>query len=369
MSPDRIFRDQPAPHSIRKLFAQGTLAVVAFACTVALLSLALDQAGIGRGYIRRLTEKWAHLEAHHDDYDVLFIGSSRVHRHMVPEVFDREMREAGVSVSSYNAGLPSLDIVEALALQERIEEWRPERLKLIVFEPILRSTEVRNWKTERGMNDQTWAHTRFAMEYAIGRNEPTLWTTLRKYKDAFTQFGGFACRSANYGRLARAAFPALRQEPIHDEAGFVPFEIGIEEFAHFREEFMPDQARHTRVMQNPPEDIWETPPLGSTEQAFIENTVERYRAMGIEVVFMLGPCVLGKKRLAATLHSDLSALAVPTFNYLLTYGGEPTYKPDLWFDRAHLNREGALVFTEMFANDLVPVMRETFGGTQTEEPN
>ncbi len=369
MSPDRLFRDEPTERSIGKLSLHSVFAVAAFVCASATIFVMLNQAGIGRGYIRRLTEKWAHLEAHHDDYDVLFIGSSRVHRHLAPAVFDREMREAGLSIRSYNAGLPSLDVAEALALQEKIEAWRPERLKLIVFEPILRSTEVRNWQSERGMNGQTWSRTQYAMQYAIGRNEPGLKKKARKFKDAITQLGAFACRQASFGRLARAVFPTLPQEPIHDESGFVGFRFGDEEFAHFREEFLPDQEKHTRVMANPPADIWETPPLGESERAFIEESVAAYRAMGIEVVFLLGPSVLGKKRLAAPLQSDLSELEVPTFNYLLTYGGEPMYQPDLWFDRAHLTRDGALLFTEMLADDMTPVMRETFGneGAAAEE--
>src|SRR5947207_2206779 len=53
-------------------------------------------------------EKFAYYAAHASDYDTLFIGTSRVYRGMMPEVFDRLTAEAGRPTHSFNFGVDGM---------------------------------------------------------------------------------------------------------------------------------------------------------------------------------------------------------------------------------------------------------------------
>ncbi len=366
VSPDRLFRHGEEDASPRGLALSGLFLVALAAMALSMFGLSHALSAVGPGYIEDLNEKWDHLEAHHDDYDVLFIGSSRVHHHVNVMQLDHVLATAGVNVQSYNAGLPSLDILEAEELVSNIERWRPRKLKLVVLEPVLRSGEYRNATSERGMRNQTWARTQFAMRYALQRSARGTKQELRRVFDAATQLHAATARLANLGRLARRIMPTLPRRPISHAHGYVGLQRQ-ERFRARREAFLRSDAEgHRRVMADPPANLFQTPPLSVSEQAFLADLVSRLRAVNVEVAFVLGPAVFARKTIAAPAYTDLSALHVPTFNYLLTFGAEEIYQPDFWFDRGHLNNIGATEFTRLLANDLTPLMREMFAPSERE---
>lgn len=79
-------------------------------------------------------EKHAHLSAHGDDYDVLFLGSSRVQFQVMPSIFDRVAGEAGVRVKSFNAGVAGMGSPEDAYLLEQILQQPHGRLRWVFVE-------------------------------------------------------------------------------------------------------------------------------------------------------------------------------------------------------------------------------------------
>ncbi len=53
-------------------------------------------------------EKMAHLAAHGNDYNALFIGSSRMQDNIIPAVFDRDVDGQGFTIRSFNAGISGM---------------------------------------------------------------------------------------------------------------------------------------------------------------------------------------------------------------------------------------------------------------------
>ena len=78
--------------------------------------------------------KLEHLAAHGDDYDVIFIGSSRIHEQVLPEIFDRVAGENGVPVKSFNAGIVAMVSPEDSYLLDEILRRPHRRLRWVFFE-------------------------------------------------------------------------------------------------------------------------------------------------------------------------------------------------------------------------------------------
>ena len=79
-------------------------------------------------------DKLAHLARQGGDYDVLFIGSSRVQFQVMPSIFDRVASEAGVRVKSFNAGVAGMGSPEDAYLCEQILRRPHGRLRWVFIE-------------------------------------------------------------------------------------------------------------------------------------------------------------------------------------------------------------------------------------------
>lgn len=79
-------------------------------------------------------DKLVHLARQGGDYDVLFIGSSRVQFQVMPAIFDRVAGETGVGVKSFNAGVAGMGSPEDAYLLEQILQRPHGRLRWVFVE-------------------------------------------------------------------------------------------------------------------------------------------------------------------------------------------------------------------------------------------
>lgn len=70
-----------------------------------------------------------------EDTNLLFIGTSRLIEGVNPEVFDDTAKERGLTVRSFNFGLPGVNVVELLVLARRYLQTRPCCIKYAIVEP------------------------------------------------------------------------------------------------------------------------------------------------------------------------------------------------------------------------------------------
>jgi len=108
------------------------LLILFVACFV--LTASLVGGWMPEPYMGQVSDKLAWFEAHREDYDVLFFGSSRVYRGIVPEVFDREMTRRGHPVRSFNFGVAGMAGHETSALVRRVLEHPPPNVRWVVVE-------------------------------------------------------------------------------------------------------------------------------------------------------------------------------------------------------------------------------------------
>lgn len=105
-----------APPRVRAVLAEVALGLAAFLGVCAVLAALAGVPSVGP-----LADKLAWLEAHGDAIDVLFVGSSRVRRGIVPAVFDAEVtRRGGLAIRSFNLGVAGMEPPEADALVRRL---------------------------------------------------------------------------------------------------------------------------------------------------------------------------------------------------------------------------------------------------------
>lgn len=74
------------------------------------------------------------LALHGDEYDTLFLGSSRTYGHIIPSLFDQLMREKGMPTHSFNLGINGMRAPEDGYLLERVLAGRRKPLKFAVVE-------------------------------------------------------------------------------------------------------------------------------------------------------------------------------------------------------------------------------------------
>jgi hypothetical protein len=126
----------PAPHEptsrktvIRALTNTG-IGAAAFLITCVGLRVVLPFPEIDGG----VSQKFRFFAAHKDEFDTLFIGSSRVYFQISPAIFDRVTRERGLPTHSFNFGIGGMYLPETSYLLEQILNLKPRNLRWVFIE-------------------------------------------------------------------------------------------------------------------------------------------------------------------------------------------------------------------------------------------
>jgi hypothetical protein len=93
-------------------------------------------------------EKIRYLARHGNDYDTIFIGSSRVNFQILPSIYDRAMKDAGRATKSFNAGLLGMRPPEQGCFLDQVLKQPRGRLRWVFVE--LTSLEARTPPSRRG---------------------------------------------------------------------------------------------------------------------------------------------------------------------------------------------------------------------------
>ncbi|HYR58777.1 MAG TPA: hypothetical protein VEO95_09120, partial [Chthoniobacteraceae bacterium] len=86
--------------------------------------------------------KLDHLAAHHDEYDTLFIGSSRIYYQIIPALFDQLAAEQGLPTRSFNAAIAGMRPPEDAYYFDYILRHPPKRLRWVFIELASVHTEM-----------------------------------------------------------------------------------------------------------------------------------------------------------------------------------------------------------------------------------
>jgi len=93
-------------------------------------------------------DKIRHLAVHGDEFDTLFIGSSRVNFQILPSLFDQTLAEGGRPTKSFNAGILGMRPPEEGYFLDQVLRQPHRRLRWVVIELV--SLEARTPKSRTG---------------------------------------------------------------------------------------------------------------------------------------------------------------------------------------------------------------------------
>ena len=117
-----IFSKQDAARGLRAV-ANAAVFLLAMLCAARIVGRVLPPAPVPQ-----FSDKLAHFAEHRDEYDTLFIGSSRTFRQILPSIFDPIMAAGGQVAHSFNFGLDAMFSPEDAYVVEKIFALHPRRL-------------------------------------------------------------------------------------------------------------------------------------------------------------------------------------------------------------------------------------------------
>lgn len=294
-----------------------------------------------------IAPKWAWFARHRDEFDVLFIGSSRLYHQIIPAQFDAAVAAAGgPKIRSFNFGYDGMWPPESFYLLRRLLELRPARLKWVVIELMDKNMrdEDANAATMRLSYWHDTAHTRLAVANILASQQG--WPARL---GLLMEQGGYWCREMlNLGRgadllQARLAPVRPRRKPYSWEP-FAGYEAGTER---------PMDARERQKFAQALEALTALPPapLRPFFRHAVRGVIADVREIGAEPIFVIAPTV----NPAENFTELPDGAAVFAFNDPARYPAlfDPAHHYDTW----HLNPRGAVHFTALVADRLGEKMR------------
>jgi len=291
----------------------------------------------------------AYVTEHRDDFDLLFVGSSRMMRGIIPAEFDARLAERGLAISSFNFSAIGMREHEANVYLRQILEAQPARLRWTLVEtsdwtpsmlrPNRFSARSIAWHEPR----ESW----LVMRDSLALDQPIE----IRWDDFSTHLLHLLARSGGLGRgwdRWRAVFRG--GEPAKSPAagrvqhrGFVPYT----QFDHEHGA----TAEHRRQYLESPHRITEPAGIAAAPEAVIAAALERQsaeiQAFGTEAIAVAMPRLKPFERPTIPPQTS-SAVRSLAFDDPAAY--PEFYRVENRFDAEHLNTAGARRFSRLLAD-------------------
>lgn len=326
--------------------------------------------------------KHDYYQAHKDDYNAIFFGSSRVFNQIVPDIFDAaasldetkadQPNSMTSSLNSYNFGVPAMRAIDSLVLLEEVLSNPPENLQWVFFESVLdRGYEpIENARTHRSMYWHTWENTRLAADY-IWASEASLPS---KLLFTFSHVLPALYRQLNVGRLFNQVLPSefsdKHQSTVADFTEDEGYFALTDEDSPRRQAFLANEAAYlkkverlkaiARAEENLPLAVAQQgsqqksgPMLPKNKRQLLQRVTRIVRAAGAEPIFIEPPSL--------EQDSDFKiAERLGDIETLLAYK-DPEKFPQFYafnqrFDEDHLSDGAAQEFSKTLGEDFKRVI-------------
>jgi hypothetical protein len=337
---------------------QSAITAIAFIVAALLLNQIIPSPPIPSNVVF-IGPKYDYYKVHKDEYDTLFFGSSRIYSHVIPEVFDQTAQSQGLSLNSYNFGIPAMRAIDSTVLLEEVLANPPKNLKWVFFESILDKgyEPIPNARTQRAIYWHNWKNTKFAAQYILQSNE----SLPSKALLLTSHFLPFLYQQLNIGRVFNQVLPSeFSAEEQQVAAEFTATEgyYGLSDEADpKRQAFLQDQAGYLgqvetlkSAMADPNADLT----LSANKKMLLSRVIQIVEATGATPIFVEPPSLHPEKDFQAA--QDQS-----TIKTLLSYK-DPVKFPQLYataqrHDADHLNDAGSREFTRLLAEDFSQIVR------------
>lgn len=105
-----------------------------------------------------VTPKLTTFAATKQNYNTIFIGSSRTYRHIIPSIFDAELQRRGYNITSYNFGIYAMQLPETYFLLQKILAMKPPGLQYVFIDIDSVNLDIpkENRRTDRVISWHGW---------------------------------------------------------------------------------------------------------------------------------------------------------------------------------------------------------------------
>ncbi len=309
--------------------------------------------------------KLADLAREPADHEMVFIGDSRVFQHVQPLVVDRVLAEQGVSIRSYNFGLGGMVAGEAHFLMRKIIGVGAKVRIVVIDLAMLRRSESRPEGTSKRF--RYW-HDARATSFMLGEQwkrqglaHESLPGFVRDHVMAFLYHLGNVGAALEY--FEGESDPGVNTHA----AGYISAEeiwsrVGSPEQLAEQRRGWEERKDWYRDVYRKFLSLEQRGKLRKTRSGIIRSfdrqvsaLIAPLEAVGIKVMFMFN--VNGKKVHFA--NDGRKTIAGNPVIAMDSYERYPVlYDPDMRRDYAHLNHEGAAIFSRELALRLAPFLSE-----------
>jgi len=301
-------------------------------------------------------EKYKYFTNNHDKFNTVIFGTSRLYREMVPKIFDSLLKE--YQTSTFNLAAPAVSHPEAYYLYERLlETVETNSLKYSFIELAaphnsrfenLNTTENHYWHNLKYLN--------FLIKYTFDSDL----SSRRKIRLIHSYIVGYVNKAINlfgYKKLFNSKFYKMDFCLGENKDGFYSLEEQMRDFgvgSNAGRRFT-SFLKDTTVLDEKISIANKAFSLKTNKQFINEahlikliELIEKSKQKGIHLIFVMPPGMYD-------YHEVLAIKERLPSNHIIEIANPKIY-PELYqvnfqFDIDHLNKKGAVIFTEYLANE------------------
>jgi hypothetical protein len=365
----KVHVEPPAPHkptgrkTVIWALTNSAIGVIAFLITCVGLRIVLPFPEIDGG----VSQKFRFFAAHKDEFDTLFIGSSRVYFQISPAIFDRVTRESGMPTHSFNFGVGGMYLPETSYLLEQILNLKPRNLRwvFIEYDELQTKWSSENQTSRRALYWADWKRVSLLMRKLTDAGTDPLWLpspaklrdiVLRQEDEKNTRslLTFYASQfEKNYTNVARAT-DVLAYFFGRDPKGRRARYLGAASDGYVTRpnRMSPDQvAAYERGLAAAMAQT-DTSPLSPYAVEAYRQCAQEVRKIGAMPIFLITPNTTQIN--VATESTGLTGVMM-AFNNPRTYPS--LYRSSVRRDGQHLTKSGAEEFTRIVAANFVELAR------------
>lgn len=344
-------------HLLSRYLKPSLTALIAFIVAATVLGQLIPSPTIPSNVVF-IGPKHDYYQAHKDDYNTLFFGSSRVYNQIDPNVFDTASQQAGIATNSYNFGIPAMRALDSTVLLEDVLSDPPKDLKWVFFETTLDKgyEPIQNARTHRSMYWHTWENTGFAARYILNSEV----SAPSKAALLVSHLLPTVYRQMNVGRLFSQVLPSefspqerAAAEVFTRNEGYFPL---VDESSPNRQHFLQHQADYIAAVNKLAATATEVsrPQLAENKRLLLAKVTQIIRAAGAEPIFIEPPALSPERDFrVAEQQGDIETLLA----YKDPNRFPQLYEPQQRFDREHLTEQASQEFSRLLAKDFAQAAR------------
>lgn len=331
----------------------GLIFVVVLVVTAHLIGRANPFSGVPT-----VSEKWDYWKAHKDEFDTIFLGTSRTYRGIVPTVFDPLTAANGVPTKTFNLGMDAMFPPEDAFVAEQFLRDPPKNLKWVFIETavFMEDFEDRDPDSVRSVYWHDLPRTQLCSRALLWPKRKSekwkKWLKTDKGKPSIvsvvaTHWRLFFTRSLNMGRgSTNFSQWIMNRAPKSMKAigdnldGFKPMLAKTFENSAQAEEY----ENTLKQRQEKPAKII---PMNSYAEESLMRVVKRVRELGAKPIVFLAPTT-GHLR-----GHPADALKIPVLDFCDVVNYPELFEPAVRTDNAHVNEQGAKLFTTRLAEKFI----------------